>query len=259
MKDFHLGDHSVFRRLLQVGIQRQAHAISCHRRCPRHIADRLARRIDLYGLHARLAFQVFVVLVLQSRAADELRRGVRIAIGIPVIRPRFTHIAQHLSPGDAEGILPERIHFDFDAREFVLLLLDFRGHIDAHIIGQINGTKGQLIVLDFLLDVSRGHMEKRRKLRQRLVRERIPLAVQRHDDAVSRARTRHDDAIAIIHDAAIRLHREVTDAISIGLLFVIVPLDHLHEKEASPQDEEKNHGRINHAGIARLLRIFQKP
>ncbi len=198
-------------------------------------------------------------MVLQPRAADELRRGVGIAIGIPVIRPRLAYVAKHLRAGDAKGILTERIHFDFNAREFVLLLFDFRSHIDAYIIGQINGAKSQLIVLYFLFDVSRGHMEKRRKLRQRLVRERISLAVQRHDDTVSRARARHDDAIAIIHDTAIRLHGEVTDAISIGLLFIIVSLDHLHKKEASPQDEEKNHGRINHASIARLLRIFQKP
>ena len=166
----HLYFHCVLCRFLQIRIQRQTHTVPRDRRRTAHIADRLTRCIDLDRLCAILAFEIIVIAALKARTTDQCRGRVRISFRIPVIRPRFADIAKDLRPRIAQRIYAQRIHFYFDAREFILLLFDLRRDIDADIVCQIDRSEGQLIVFDLFLDIGSRHMKKLRQAAECLIR-----------------------------------------------------------------------------------------
>ena len=197
--------------------------------------------------------------MLKARTTDQCRGLVRISFRVPVIRPRFTDIAKDLRPRIPQRIHAQRIHFDFDAGEFILLLFDLRRDIDADIVCQIDRSEGQLIVFDLFLDIGSRHMKKLRQAAERLIRQRIPLAIDRHDDAVCRARARKYQAIPVIHDTTHRLHGKIADAVPIRFFFIIPALNDLHIEKTQSQDEQEEDRRIDHTRIAGLLGIFQKP
>ena len=77
-------------------------------------------------------------------------------------------------------------------------------------------------------------MKQLRQAGKRLIGERIPLAVDRHDDTVRRAGPRKDHAVPVIHDTTHRLHGEMADAVPIRFFFIVPALNDLHIEETQP-------------------------